>query len=111
MPSVYFIQAGDVVKIGHTNNIKRRMMRFQTGNHFTLQLLLEIPTPDSKTSHLLEKNFHRWFRAYRIRNEWFKYSSLMESVIEEIKSGDMATTIRALNLTYKYFGEDSCGKT
>lgn len=107
MPTVYFVKAGDAVKIGYSNNIKRRMMKFQTGNHFSLQLLLEIPVPNFKEAHLLERNLHKWFRAYRIRNEWFKYSSLMESVIEEIKSGNFLTTITALEIASRFFIGDS----
>lgn len=67
-PSVYFVQAGKdgPIKIGHTNNITRRMMNMQQGNHLKLRLLRKRPG-----SRRDEKAFQDQFAHHRISGEWF----------------------------------------
>lgn len=64
---VYFIRAGDRIKIGVTSNISRRMQALQTGHPEMLDLLHTMPGGRRE-----ERQFHEQFRALRIRNsEWF----------------------------------------
>ena len=106
MNYVYFIRADNAVKIGHTNNIDKRVSKFQTGNHNQIEVLLQIPISDIKKVHLLEKSFHRWFRTYHIQKEWFKYSNLMQSVIDAINEDGINCVATSLEISHIYFNGD-----
>jgi hypothetical protein len=63
---VYFIQGGDLVKIGYTTNIRQRLYDLQTSAPIDLVLLGLIPG-----TRALEKEYHKRFAAHRVRGEWF----------------------------------------
>lgn len=69
---IYFIQSGDVgpIKIGVSASPEMRLASMQTGNPETLHLRLTV-------KHALhgERAYHRLFREFRIRGEWFQPSS------------------------------------
>jgi hypothetical protein len=108
MTNVYFIKAGDCVKIGKAKDVHKRLNKLQIGNHNLLEILLEIPMPDSFEAHKLEKKFHGFFYLYRVRGEWFKYASIINKVIETIKQDDGAKdVVTALEISHRFFtGKD-----
>jgi len=80
---VYFLQEKDngYVKIGKTKNLKTKSF-FPYLMPFRWEIIYTI---ESNNVDVLEKYFHRIFRARRINGEWFK---LDEQDIEEIKLFD-----------------------
>ncbi len=63
---VYFIQNGDAVKIGTSQNPRKRMADMAVGNHADLKLLGTLSGGPKR-----EKTLHDKFRKYHIRGEWF----------------------------------------
>jgi len=106
MAIVYFLKANNAVKIGHTVNLEKRLIKLQTGNHNKLEVLLTIPMPDSKQAHTLEQHFHRWFRVYNIRKEWFRYSNLMQRVIKAINEDGLHCVAQSLEVSHRFFTAD-----
>lgn len=66
---VYFIQAneGGPVKIGWSDNPKRRLNQLQAAHHGTLNLLAAVPGGRDT-----EKSIHGRLDDYRVRGEWFE---------------------------------------
>lgn len=75
---IYFIQAGDYVKVGLSKreSFKLRVSSIQTGNPHKLKVLRIIPTNHPRRD---ERQFHFMLRAYRVQGEWFKITS--ESIL------------------------------
>ena len=70
---IYFIQQGDgPVKIGHTNNIKKRLESLQIGNPELLLLRISMGPMSKKLAQRTEKLIHRRFADNSIRGEWYK---------------------------------------
>ena len=69
---VYFITNGFNIKIGYTNNVKRRLKQLNTGSDQQLFLLGYI-----NGTKETEANLHRFFIKYKLRQngEWFEPSS------------------------------------
>jgi hypothetical protein len=66
-PVVYFIACGDdLIKIGHTTNLRSRLRSLRTATPKELRVLLVFPgTRDD------ERELHRKFEAHRAGREWF----------------------------------------
>lgn len=64
---VYFLRAGDFVKIGYTTDLAGRLKRLQTGSPHELKLLML-----QRGSKETERGFHRQFRPLQAHGEWFK---------------------------------------
>lgn len=73
---VYFIRAGDAIKIGFSAQPKRRILDLQTSHHVELELLAWVPT-----NILTEREAHQRFGHLLIRGEWYQAGSdLMEFI-------------------------------
>lgn len=74
---VYFIRAGEdgPVKIGWAADVQGRMRELQTGNVATFVLLREF---DGRKAE--EAEFHRHYKALRIRGEWFEFCASMLTI-------------------------------
>lgn len=83
---VYFIQGvnGGPIKIGHTDNIEKRIKQMQTGN--PNQLILLHITRGGKN---LEDQIHEEFKEDHYRGEWFKPSKRILEFIESTKMRDL----------------------
>ena len=69
---VYFIRAGEYIKIGYSRNIARRMATLQCANPVKLKVVFGI---SSGRIHKLESILHRRFRHKRVAmggKEWFR---------------------------------------
>ncbi len=64
------VQNSKKYKIGFTQNIKKRMKQFSTGNPCNLKLLYFVETLDYKS---LEKDLHKEFKDCRVKGEWFNF--------------------------------------
>ena len=83
---VYFIRAGyfGPIKIGFTNNIKKRMIHIQTNCPDKIFLMGMIKTNDAT-----EAEYHQMFNDYKMQGEWFapvpKLMDFIEGVLEHEK--------------------------
>lgn len=79
LSKIYFLKAGDFVKIGTTKNvsIRSRISDMQTGNPNKMELL-GIMLGDER----VESNLHAHFSDIRQSGEWFLYSPELKTFIE-----------------------------
>lgn len=73
---VYFVQAGDEfgpVKIGITNNIKKRLEMLQTGSPVKLRCLSLIDFESEPRAREAESSLHEMFDDLRLEGEWFEW--------------------------------------
>jgi hypothetical protein len=82
---VYFIQCQDTghVKIGHSNDVLRRLEQLQTGNSGRLVLIGFVPGGSA-----IEKSYHHAWQYSKVRGEWFDDSRLVE-YIEKYCTGEL----------------------
>jgi hypothetical protein len=75
--NVYFIlsEAG-LIKIGLSDNPKKRLSQLQTGSPYHLRLIHQMPGNEE-----LEKFFHEYFKEDHVRGEWFRFSNKIEGFI------------------------------
>lgn len=76
---VYFIEAGDLVKIGVTKDVTKRLASLQTGSPARLNMIGFIPGTDKE-----EKELHRKFSSHRSHGEWFKKTNDLINYIKEV---------------------------
>lgn len=71
MNGIYFMRAGNdgPIKIGYSNDAKKRLKVLGTGSHSRLHLLSVVPGGVS-----LERDFHERFSKDRMHGEWFSPS-------------------------------------
>ena len=76
-PITYFIQDGEFVKIGTTDNLPRRLNHLQCGNPRQLEVL--------GITDRSERELHKEFEALRVapNSEWFYFTPAMEVFIQE----------------------------
>lgn len=82
---IYFISAKEAnkIKIGFTNNIKKRFSQLQVASPNELQLLLLIEGDEK-----LEKELHKKFKECRTGGEWFEHTNEISNFISESKTID-----------------------
>ncbi len=73
---VYFIQAGDYVKIGYATDIKVRTKTLDTGSPFELVLLRQ-----ERGNMDDEARYHKQFAELRVRGEWFRHEGPLAAYI------------------------------
>lgn len=78
---VYFLSAGDYIKIGYSETIHQRINQLQTGCPFKLELVSVMPGT-MKT----EKMLHNKFNKHRYNNEWFEFCLEIREFIESMKA-------------------------
>jgi hypothetical protein len=64
---VYFLRAGDAIKIGYTTNLAARQRSLETASAVPLELLASIPANRSEEARL-----HQEWSHLHIRGEWFR---------------------------------------
>ena len=81
---IYFIQAGDngPIKIGVTNNVRKRLSILQTFSPQKLKLLAII-----EGSYDKERLIHQIFSKLRVRGEWFKPEPDLLEYINRLSGG------------------------
>lgn len=69
---VYFIRVGYfIIKIGISDDPKRRISDMQTAHYDKLHLLATLECTDRSHALLLERFLHAWFHESHLLNEWF----------------------------------------
>ena len=74
---VYFVRAGERVKIGYARNYKTRMKELQTGCPYSLTLLMALEAKPER-----ERELHREFAAHRVQGEWFHLEGYLSKYLD-----------------------------
>lgn len=74
---IYFLRAGEFVKIGQSRRWKSRLDQMQTGSPYTIVPLLIL-----RGSPAMEKTLHSRFRADHFRGEWFRLGPAVRAFIK-----------------------------
>jgi hypothetical protein len=82
---VYFIRAGDAIKIGRTGNMAARLRSLATASAVALELLATMPG-----GRQVEARLHRQWRHLHIRGEWFRADEELLRYIREQAAGSPA---------------------
>jgi hypothetical protein len=84
---VYFLRAGDAIKIGRTKNLARRLRALATGSAAPLELLAAVPG-----GRELEARLHRRWRQLHLRGEWFRAGEALVRFAREHAAGPAPPT-------------------
>ena len=76
---VYFLRCGDRIKIGFSQNVRRRMTELRSGSADDPVLLFTVPG-----ARPLEEYFHKRFEYEHVRREWFSYDGAVKAFIEGV---------------------------
>lgn len=74
---VYFMKAGNVVKIGFTTNPRARLHSLQTGCADPAIIVKIVEGTRRK-----ERYFHKRFEIYRLKGEWFDLRGMLAKYLE-----------------------------
>lgn len=75
---VYFIRAGDAVKIGIASDPHDRLAKLQTAHHQKLELIFV-----TKGGRAHERTLHKRFKPYALTGEWFRYDGKLRAYLEQ----------------------------
>jgi hypothetical protein len=78
---LYFVAAGNAVKIGRTTNFGTRLRHIQAHNHENVECLALL-----KGEGWRERDLHRRFKDCHLRGEWFERCPEIEAEIERLSS-------------------------
>jgi len=78
---IYFIFANDKVKIGKSNNVKKRMQQIQVGCPSKVELLFSYYQLHEND----EKALHARFGDLRSSGEWFYFRSHLKEFVNDLK--------------------------
>lgn len=81
MQYVYKIQAGNFIKIGIANDVRRRILQLQTGNPYRLELLSCYGFDDASA---VERVLHQAFSKSRGVGEFFELTTSQSNDFETI---------------------------
>ena len=73
---VYFVQSGESVKIGFSQNVGNRLKALRTGTAEGAKIVLVIPGTQGT-----ERYFHAHFAAHRLSGEWFRLDGALAAFI------------------------------
>ena len=73
---LYFVRAGDVVKIGRAKCSWKRLASMQADNHLELNCICVLEGRGHE-----ERAWHAYFRSVRVRGEWFEWVPEMAAAI------------------------------
>jgi len=82
---IYFLRAGQFVKIGQSKAWKDRLAQMQTGSPYTILPLLILKAHPST-----ERKLHVRFRADHFRGEWFHVGAAVQEFIRANRAQCMA---------------------
>jgi len=89
---IYFIEDDGLVKIGFSKNPNKRFVALKTSNPHELIIRLVIDgTVDD------ERNFHKLFKEFHHRGEWYYFSDVIKNFIENNQKNDLRYDLGLLN--------------
>lgn len=91
--TIYFIRAGERVKIGFTQNMDRRLSQLQLFFPERLEVVLTLPG-----SILMEHELHRRFAAHELEREWFAYAAPIAAFVGQENNAASVRTFGHQNL-------------
>lgn len=68
---IYFVRCKDKIKIGSSCKFFNRLFSLQTGNPEPLSCERVIKMETKEEMRRLEKDLHKKYHKYNVRNEWF----------------------------------------
>ena len=105
--NIYFLRSGQHIKIGHANNVEKRIKIFQTGNPHNVELIYKFYC--GQDCKKIEAKLHKYLRTYRVNGEWFRSVKLIYSIVDTIKMDGINHTLGVLDICYRFFdGSDYC---
>jgi hypothetical protein len=81
--NLYFIRAGQRVKIGRSADVQRRLSALQTGCPYPAQVLLTVPIAAAS----IEKIYHDALKRWRVKGEWFTWCSQIQRLLLALQRG------------------------
>jgi hypothetical protein len=92
-PGVYVLRKGDVVKIGYSTNVRRRVhdiagVQADGGKDMRLERVFE--TPSGEEARRLEAQLHQRFARQRTHREWF---ALTDGDVDWLKQHDTPSDV------------------
>lgn len=103
---VYFVQAGDgAIKIGYSDNPRRRLSDLQVSSPEQLTLLGATPG-----TYLTESAFHWYLRKFALRGEWFKPEPFVFETITKAMKEERSYTRKIVERYRRYHPGDKRGR-
>lgn len=94
---VYFISdTNGHIKIGKTNNLRRRLIELQTNQASELKVFQFYDCENEAKAYELESYFHKKFDFCRLKGEWFEEQPVMDFIV--IDSGFWLSKSMAIGL-------------
>jgi len=93
---IYFIQGGDQVKIGYTENAEQRLKALQCGSPVPLELIATMPG-DVGT----EAEMHARFSGARVHGEWFQWAGELAAFLARHNVGRREMNDSGITRTHK----------
>lgn len=96
--SVYFLKAGDYIKIGLSKDVHARIESFKTSNPYKIKIVGIMPHLTKKRAFEVEKKLHNYFSHIRSNREWFCLPnfSCYDHETETIVDGDGGIHINSI---------------
>ncbi len=85
---LYFVEAGDAIKVGITGNMEDRVRTIQVSNPEKVKVLHHVKLT-AQEAHKMEKEIHRLFYKTNLRGEWFQSTRFMKRYIKNIKENGL----------------------
>jgi hypothetical protein len=80
---VYFLECGNFIKIGISEDVHRRLKELRTMIPFDVDVLGFIPCAAYSEAKIVESALHIEFAKLRHRGEWFSDSEYLRVAIQE----------------------------
>ena len=97
---LYFIEAGDAIKVGVASDVENRISNMQTGNAHKIKLLHSVDMTEIDACEM-EKEIHDLFHRTNLRGEWFQSTQFMAEYIENIKENGIVSHLDWIKDKYK----------
>ena len=81
---VYFVRGADLIKIGSTTYIPKRVKDLQAMSPVPLTLLAWIHVPFEKDLRYHEREHHLQFKVLHAYNEWYRYENPLCEYIDKL---------------------------
>lgn len=81
---VYFILCEDMIKIGVSGNVSRRLKELKTSNPKDMEIIHVIPFKDRKEAYKEEARLHAKYSSSKLGGEWFDKYDILEQEIMKI---------------------------
>ena len=81
---LYFIKCNNYIKIGYSENPKKRLEVIQVSNPYRCNIILTIGYLGETDAKNHELYWHKLCKEFKVRGEWFKYKKGVEIWLKDI---------------------------